>query len=743
MKLDPVNKILKSAESTFKIRLLAFLAGLFSLLLIISLIASMVNEFSSIEDTLLISCDEIKSEEESNFRDYAYYIVQTLTDMYGSRHPQSSEDINRLLSDFTAQYQINIADFSIVNDHQILLDKDPAKIGTASPEYDESIRSNIVYHDEKSKTYTAFSTVSDGRLILTIKGDDFDFLMKFAAAELSIKKFWFNNGFTLIYDEDTGNIIYDSYSAVSKKDPSGVLSVLSVVPDKSGAIVVANKDKLYLCKANSEHYSYCCGMYIKDAIADIFSVYRITIISTLALSIALYFFISRITKDTFVVPLNKVNHTLADITEGKLNETVESRDYTEFSTLSSNINSTVSKLKEYIEEANAKNAQDLENARLVQLAALPNVSKFMNEQETFDLYASMFPAKEVGGDFYDFYLIGNILYVLIADVSGKGIPAAMFMMNSKAVIKNLVESGKSLDEVFFEANNTLISDSKSNFFVTAWLGKLNLDTGELNFVNAGHNAPLIKSVNGTYEYLDGFKPNLVLSGLKNHKYRVNTVYCDLGDELYLYTDGVTEAINSSEELYGNDRLKDMLNSLPKNTTSNDICSAIKKNVDEFIGDAPQFDDITMLSVRFFGTKKYDYDTVADIDSTSEVIDFIEETLNRLMCSRKFILSLNLVCDEIFSNICNYAYPPNATTKDAKISLSFDHHNRIVKIVFIDHGKPFNPIRVNEPDSLGKNPRERQIGGLGIHIIKKQVDEIYYEYKNDMNILTILKKDITQ
>lgn len=741
MKLKPVNSILKSAESTFKIRLLAFLAGFFSLLFIISLIASIINEFASVEDTLLISCDEIVSEEGTYFNDTALNIVRTLNDMYESYRPKTPEDIDQLLTDFKSQYNVNVTDFSVIDGQKILLNKDPSKIGTTPSKTDDTNIGSISFFDEYEKTYTSFSSVKDGRLLITLEGDEFDAIMQYASTILSVKKFWFKSGFTIIYD-DNKNIIYDTYSTLSNKSPDEILAKLVYIPYGSGEFAKVHDKWLYLCQLNSGHYNFCSGMYVSEALDDIFSVYRITTISILALSIALYFFISKVTKKTFVIPLTKVNNTLSAITEGKLEETVESRDFTEFSILSNNINSTVNKLKEYIEEANAKNAQDLENARLVQLAALPNVSKFMHEQETFDLFASMFPAKEVGGDFYDFYLIGHILYILIADVSGKGIPAAMFMMNSKAVIKNLVESGKSLDEVFFEANNILIDDSKSNFFVTAWIGKLNLDTGELNFVNAGHNAPLIKKVNGSYEYLDGFKPNLVLSGLKNYKYRVNTINCDLGDELYLYTDGVTEAINSTEELYGNERLKDFLNSLPENTSSGDICSAIKKNVDEFIGEAPQFDDITMLSLRFFGTKKYDLDTVADLDSTPEVIDFIEETLTRLMCSKKFILSLNLVCDEIFSNICNYAYAPDAPNKTVKISLSFDHHNRIAKIVFSDYGKPFNPIRVSAPDFHGKNPLDRQIGGLGIHIIKKQVDEIYYEYKNDMNILTISKKDIS-
>lgn len=740
MKTKSIKDIFKSAESSFKVRLLTFLAIIITLVLVFSFIFSIIDEFATIERSLVIGRNELMLEEEAHFQKYAHNIEQILVAMYENDCPQTSDDIYKLIETFTKQYSVNISNLSLADDSTIILDINPSKIGTPVPHFDRSDELDTnSFFDEPNKTYISILKINIGQLILTIEGDEFDALMKRSAVSLIEKKYWFSSSFTFIYDDDD-NIVLDTYSPTTHHNSQKLLAQLKTISDEQGHFISTENDTYFICQSNSGNYNYCCGMNIAYAFNDVLSIYRKLFFTYILLSITLYVFISRIIRKTMILPLFKVNTSLSVISEGNLDETVESRDFTEFSILSNNINSTVNKLKEYIDEANTRNAQDLENARLVQLAALPSISKLINSQQTFDLYASMFTAKEVGGDFYDFYLINNSLYFLIADVSGKGIPAAMFMMNAKAVIKNLIESGKSLDEVCFEANNILISDSKASFFVTAWLGKLNLETGELNFVNAGHNAPLIKKANGSYEYLDNYKPNLVLSGLKNHKFNINTIQCDLGDELYLYTDGVTEAINANDELFGTNRLKELLNSLPENTTSIDICSAVKDDLDKFIGKIAQFDDITMLSIRFFGTNRYNFATIANIDLTSDVINFIQEKLTNAGFSKNFVLSLTLVSDEIFSNICNYAYAPDSISKDVNVSLNIDYRNQTVKVDFSDFGTPFNPIRVSTPDSLTKAPLERQIGGLGIHLIKQHVDEIYYEYKNDMNILTITKKD---
>ena len=205
----------------------------------------------------------------------------------------------------------------------------------------------------------------------------------------------------------------------------------------------------------------------------------------------------------------------------------------------------------------------------------------------------------MGGDFYDFYFVNeDTLAFLIADVSGKGIPAAMFMMTAKTLIKSYAESGMSVEEVFTQANAKLSEGNDSGMFVTAWMGYIDLKTGRISYANAGHNPPLVRHENGSYEYLKT-RPGLVLAGMEGIRYRSNVVELQPGDVIFLYTDGVTEANNASEELYGTERLKELLDSNTDKDAEH-ICEVVKADVDSFADGVEQFDDITMLCIRYNG-----------------------------------------------------------------------------------------------------------------------------------------------
>jgi sigma-B regulation protein RsbU (phosphoserine phosphatase) len=213
----------------------------------------------------------------------------------------------------------------------------------------------------------------------------------------------------------------------------------------------------------------------------------------------------------------------------------------------------------------------------------------------------MIAAKEVGGDFYDFYKLNeNTVAFLVADVSGKGIPAAMFMMNAKSTIKRYAERGLEVHEILEEANNALCEGNEAEMFVTAWMGILNLETGLLTFGNAGHNPPLLRHKDGTFEYLRS-KPNLALAMMDGVPYKKHEIQLNPGDMLYLYTDGVTEATNAQIELFGEARLQDALNE-KEDATAEDRCKRILADIDAFVGEAEQFDDITMLSVNYYGAE---------------------------------------------------------------------------------------------------------------------------------------------
>ena len=312
---------------------------------------------------------------------------------------------------------------------------------------------------------------------------------------------------------------------------------------------------------------------------------------------ALFVMIYVLVKKLVVDNIYRINSSLAAITEGKLNTVVDVRSHEEFAALSDDINSTVDTLKRYIADAEARIDAELAFAKAIQHSALPSVFPPFPNRKEFDIRACMHTAKEVGGDFYDFYFVDkNTLTFLIADVSGKGIPAAMFMMTAKTLLKSYAESGMGVAEVLTQANNKLCESNDAGMFVTVWMGYLNTKTGEVTYANAGHNPPFIRHADGRVDVVKS-RPGLVLAGMEGIRYRTNTVHLKPGDLLYLYTDGVTEATDAENNLFGEARLQAVL----QQKMSGDIqtvCTQVKEDVDRFVGEAPQFDDITMLALTY-------------------------------------------------------------------------------------------------------------------------------------------------
>ena len=242
---------------------------------------------------------------------------------------------------------------------------------------------------------------------------------------------------------------------------------------------------------------------------------------------------------------------------------------------------------------------ELNVANQIQADMLPRIFPPFPERKDFDIYATMMPAKEVGGDFYDFFLIDDDhLGMVMADVSGKGVPAALFMVIAKTLIKNRLQTGESPAEALTIVNNQLCEGNESQFFVTVWLAVIDLETGDGYEVNAGHEYPAIRRGNGKYELIKT-KHMPAVAFMDGLKYRQSEIHLDPGDRLFVYTDGVPEATNANNELFGNDRLLAALNRNPDAEPS-ELLPSVKKEIDEFVGDAPQFDDITMLGFIYHG-----------------------------------------------------------------------------------------------------------------------------------------------
>lgn len=272
-----------------------------------------------------------------------------------------------------------------------------------------------------------------------------------------------------------------------------------------------------------------------------------------------------------------------------------------FSRMMEDINSYVVNLARMTAEKERIGAE-LNVATQIQADMLPRIFPAFPERTEFDIFASMNPAKEVGGDFYDFFLVDeNHLAIVIADVSGKGVPAALFMVIAKTLIKNHAQLRECPADIFTNVNEQLCEGNEAGLFVTGWMGILDLTTGQFVYVNAGHNPPLLMRSGENFEYLKS-RAGFVLAGMEGIRYRQAELTLLPGDRLYLYTDGVTEATDIHAELYGEDRLQNALNQY-KTLPIQEMCSGIKSSVYEFFGEADQFDDITMLAIEFKGKEK--------------------------------------------------------------------------------------------------------------------------------------------
>ena len=319
--------------------------------------------------------------------------------------------------------------------------------------------------------------------------------------------------------------------------------------------------------------------------------------SDILLFTVLYVVISLLMKYLVVNKLSSVNTSLHRITSGNLEEKVDVRSHTEYEELSNDINQTVTALKGYIDAAEKRMEEELKLAAAIQESALPRVFTFA--KKNFELYALMDPARQVGGDFYDFFFIDqDRLALVIADVSGKGIPAALFMMRSKTAIKNLARTGHTPSELLMGVNNLLCEGNDAEMFVTVWIGIVDLRTGNVQCANAGHEYPMLMRKGEQYEVLKD-RHGLVLAAMEDARFKQYEIQLSPGDRLFVYTDGVPEAINESEEQYGLERLAEQLNR-DHSISQEQLLHNVRDDISRFAGSAEQFDDITMLGFNFFG-----------------------------------------------------------------------------------------------------------------------------------------------
>ncbi len=488
--------------------------------------------------------------------------------------------------------------------------------------------------------------------------------------------------------------------------------------------------------------------------SNVSAIGRVYIYETMALNV--YFALSigfmKFTEQKISQPIEKLAEIVGSYYVGNVSDderkkmledcSVYAKDSTEVGKLARSYISMIEDLETYIENLQSIMSEkerinaELQLASDIQAHMLPCIFPPFPGRTEFDLYALMHPAKEVGGDFYDFFLVNeDKLAIIVADVSGKGVPAALFMVIAKTLIKNYTQMDMDPAEVFTTVNHILCDGNDAGLFVTAWMGVLEIETGNLTYVNAGHNPPLIKKADGNFEYLRE-RTGFVLAGMDGIKYRQNSFKLSPGDRIFLYTDGVTESTNEHEELYGEERLQHFLNTHETGHTE-EILDALRKDLRDFSNEAPQFDDITMLLLDYKGTvtmKEKVFE--AKDENMLDMLGFVEQELENYGCSMRMQTAISVALEEVFINVAHYAYPDGNGT--AKVSVGIDPTTDEMTCILRDSGIAFNPLTQDDPD-ITLPVEQREIGGLGILIVKKTMDFVEYSRENGENILTMRKK----
>lgn len=365
------------------------------------------------------------------------------------------------------------------------------------------------------------------------------------------------------------------------------------------------------------------------------------------------------------------------------------------------------------------------------------------ECEKLELYAALKPAKEVGGDFYDFFIRDGKLFFCIGDVSGKGVPASLVMAITKTLFRVFAKDTDSAADMMSKLNDVLSDHNEANMFVTMWIGVLDFKENQLSYCNAGHNPPLLMQTDGSCRYVEA-KACLPVGVLEGAEYNETVLRLENNQALLLYTDGVTEAENVSQEQFGTQRMLDAFSqSAPCSVKT--MIENLQQELLEFVGSAEQTDDITLLCVRMNGLwdrqggfPKNERVLVVDnqLEESSRLQPFVEEIGEVLHLPTDLTFSLNLALEEALVNAISYAYP-DSEKGTVTLKAFWEDHPAVVEFELIDAGKFFNPLMVQEPDVMQK-AENRPVGGLGIFLVRNLMDEVTYQNRNGKNYLLMKK-----
>ena len=373
-------------------------------------------------------------------------------------------------------------------------------------------------------------------------------------------------------------------------------------------------------------------------------------------------------------------------------------------------------------------AGELQIATGIQMSMVPKTFPPFPERHDLDMAATIIPAKEVGGDLYDFFIRDEKLFFCVGDVSGKGVPAALVMAVTRTTFRNLSAHEDSPGRIVRAMNDNLSSMNESNMFVTFFCGVLDLAKGHLRYCNAGHNPPM--TLTNVISPLP-VEANLPLGIMGGAEFKEQEMPFRYDDALFLYTDGLTEAENASHELFGEERMEKALHG---RKSAKDHLEHIKQKVADFVGGAPQSDDLTILFIHYVPSSKR-LVLKNSVDQISLLPAFVEDAMKASKLSPELEGGLNLALEEAVANVIDYAYPEGT---EGEVIIDAAVTDTALTFTITDNGKPFDPTARPEVD-INAAVEDRPIGGLGIHLVRQIMDDVRYERRGEKNVLILTKK----
>lgn len=483
--------------------------------------------------------------------------------------------------------------------------------------------------------------------------------------------------------------------------------------------------------------------------SDIFAgVYRLSLIMIViaVLSIACMTIIISMTVRKATVPLTMLAASTDKLSEGDFNSPIPKisgndevgRLCRSFSSMQESLSSYMDRLRRTT-AAKERIESELNIAREIQMDMVPKIFPPFPERDDTDIYAILHPAREIGGDLYDFFIQDNRLFFAIGDVSGKGVPASLLMAVTCSYFRSAAASEKDPGGIIASMNRAISATNRTNMFVTFFTGIMDLATGVMTYSNAGHNPPLLLGPSGEVTAMTP-DPNIPIGIFKDFRYTNASITILPGTTILLYTDGVTEAENAEKQFYGEEHLeksvKAQINQSAEHTVLN-ICKDLKNHVQY----ALQSDDITIMAIKYNGgypSDNPDRRTLSldnKISELEKLTEFIDSICADAGIDSATAMSINLAMEEAVSNVIFYAFPNGETGHN--ITIKYMREGKELHFDIFDRGIPFDPTAKADTD-ITLSAEDRKIGGLGIYLVKQIMDKVEYERKGDCNILKLTK-----